>query len=204
MQIRAWFGEGGPGRLEAIARAKHQEMLAFARSLVESNRETPGFGNEILLSGASAVSKDIIHAAQREILYRALHGRQHLRIESMKREKPLSEDEMPLFELPSELFTGNPDAPAISGLSKLRIDGLFQLEALADALKDLGTSVTVSLDIAKRQLVVTRLPVRAARSITNPLGTKLENGKVDVFSLDDLNNLDGFVRKVKESPAQSI
>ena len=200
-KIAEWFGEGGGGRLEIIARAKHHELLQFTRGIISANEASQEFPGGALSLTADTTTPERIKKAQTEMLYKMLYGRQSIRLNSLTTQA-LQDGEMPLFELPDELRKDGLTPTEISRLSGLRVDGLFQLEAVADALKQRADGTVVALDISRRMLIVTQSAPRTGgmlarmRRTTDTLTSR-------AYPLSALNNLDEFLADISRTERQA-
>jgi hypothetical protein len=189
-QIRAWFGHDGPGRLEAIARARHHELLEFIRRDTSASVEDAPTGISLTDPGTT---EQHIETAQKSLLYRFMLGRQERRIKSIIT-TPLEGSEMALFELPRDILQSDIAVAELRSRVGLGVDGLFQIRELMSRLRARpAEGVSVTLDTQRGILLVTRAPAqdRSGFLRRKPLPT------TSPYPLSALRDIDGFLRELE-------
>ena len=203
-QLRAsiveWFSENGPGRLEAIARANHRKLTLFIKEMnVEASSGNGLTNGRLALNGDTAPTTEQIRMAERAVLFKTPLGRQSLRTTSLIH-NPLSKEEMPLFELPTEIFDSAIQPVRLSTLGGVSVDGLTQVETSLDALKALPKGITVTLDTVRGVLLVTDFRASSGGSSLGSIVSRMR-GKASIpperlYPLRVLNNVERFLAEI--------
>ena len=191
-QITEWFGEHGAGRLEAIARARHHELIQFVKTQTASSPET----DVITFSGGELAPAEI-ERSRRNMLYRSMIGRQKRRIDSLGT-TALDEKEMPLFELSREVFDSSLDSRNLSTRVGMNIDGLFQLEELRARLEaEPVPGLYLRLDTRRGILLASKLPQASTNPIRNALSRRKPSPPDIPYKLSALHDMDTFMQNLR-------
>ena len=198
-KIIDWFGVNGSGRLEIIARSRHHELRQLVRERTSlALQDTALEDGKLPFNSESVQSEDAILSAQRLMLYNALLSRQALRINSVDK-NPLQNDEMPIYELDRKLWDEQLPPEDIVSLGAISIDGIFQLSAAIEYIREKVKDKKIYADPSRGFLIVVDVEPKAVTSGRfsgfSALGRRAKE-RVRRYPLRELNDLEAFVKKL--------